>query len=207
MLEAYKRIRELRIAAGLSQDELAKKTGYNDRSSIAKIEAGKVDLTQSKLVAFANALNTTPGYLMGWEPDSKPPIPAGFQPLPKMRKVPRVGRIACGDPILAEENIEDYDATPEEWHADFTLLCRGDSMEPKIKDGDVVAIRTQPQVENGEIAAVRIGDEATLKRVYCNGSTVILQAENPTFPPLVYSGQEAEDIHIEGKAVGLCRRL
>lgn len=207
MLEAYKRIRELRIAAGLSQDELAKKTGYNDRSSIAKIEAGKVDLTQSKLVAFANALNTTPGYLMGWEPDSKPPIPAGFQPLPKMRKVPRVGRIACGDPILAEENIEDYDATPEEWHADFTLLCRGDSMEPKIKDGDVVAIRTQPQVENGEIAAVRIGDEATLKRVYCNGSTIILQAENPTFPPLVYSGQEAEDIHIEGKAVGLCRRL
>lgn len=207
MLEAYKRIRDLRIAAGLSQDELAKKTGYNDRSSIAKIEAGKVDLTQSKLVAFANALNTTPGYLMGWEPDSKPPIPAGFQPLPKMRKVPRVGRIACGEPILAEENIEDYDATPEEWHADFTLLCRGDSMEPKIKDGDVVAIRTQPQVENGEIAAVRIGDEATLKRVYCNGSTIILQAENPTFPPLVYSGQEAEDIHIEGKAVGLCRRL
>ena len=108
---------------------------------------------------------------------------------------------------MAEENIEDYDATPEEWHADFTLLCRGDSMEPKIKDGDVVAIRTQPQVENGEIAAVRIGDEATLKRVYCNGNTVILQAENPTFPPLVYSGQEAEDIHIEGKAVGLCRRL
>ena len=207
MLEANKRIRDLRIAAGLSQDELAKKIGYTDRSTIAKIETGKVDLTQSKLVAFANALNTTPSYLMGWEPDSKPPIPAGFQPLPKMRKVPRVGRIACGEPILAEENIEDYDATPEEWHADFTLLCRGDSMEPKIKDGDVVAIRTQPQVENGEIAAVRIGDEATLKRVYCNGNTIILQAENPTFPPLVYSGQEAEDIHIEGKAVGLCRRL
>ena len=207
MLEANKRIRDLRIAAGLSQDELAKKIGYTDRSTIAKIETGKVDLTQSKLVAFANALNTTPSYLMGWEPDSKPPIPVGFQPLPKMRKIPRVGRIACGEPILAEENIEDYDATPEEWHADFTLLCRGDSMEPKIKDGDVVAIRTQPQVENGEIAAVRIGDEATLKRVYCNGSTIILQAENPTFPPLVYSGQEAEDIHIEGKAVGLCRRL
>lgn len=207
MLEAYKRIRELRISAGLSQDELAKKTGYNDRSSIAKIEAGKVDLTQSKLVAFADALNTTPGYLMGWEPDSKPPIPAGFDPLPKKRRVPRVGQIACGEPILAEENIDGYDEVPDDWGADFTLLCRGDSMEPKIKDGDVVAIRTQPQVENGEIAAVRIGEEATLKRVYCNGNTIILQAENPTFPPLVYSRQEAEDIHIEGKAVGLCRKL
>ena len=161
--------------------------------------------------ALAEALGVNPLWLMGYDvgkyEDLRGAVPAGFQPLPKMRKVPRVGRIACGDPILAEENIEDYDATPEEWHADFTLLCRGDSMEPKIKDGDVVAIRTQPQVENGEIAAVRIGDEATLKRVYCNGSTVILQAENPTFPPLVYSGQEAEDIHIEGKAVGLCRRL
>ena len=161
--------------------------------------------------ALADVLGVNPLWLMGYDvgkyEDLRGSVPAGFQPLPKMRKVPRVGRIACGEPILAEENIEDYDATPEEWHADFTLLCRGDSMEPKIKDGDVVAIRTQPQVENGEIAAVRIGDEATLKRVYCNGSTIILQAENPTFPPLVYSGQEAEDIHIEGKAVGLCRRL
>ena len=161
--------------------------------------------------ALADVLGVNPLWLMGYDvgkyEDLRGSVPAGFQPLPKMRKVPRVGRIACGEPILAEENIEDYDATPEEWHADFTLLCRGDSMEPKIKDGDVVAIRTQPQVENGEIAAVRIGDEATLKRVYCNGNTIILQAENPTFPPLVYSGQEAEDIHIEGKAVGLCRNL
>lgn len=161
--------------------------------------------------ALAEALGVNPLWLMGYDvgkyEDLRGGVPAGFQPLPKMRKVPRVGRIACGEPILAEENIEDYDATPEEWHADFTLLCRGDSMEPKIKDGDVVAIRTQPQVENGEIAAVRIGDEATLKRVYCNGGTIILQAENPTFPPLVYSGQDIEDIHIEGKAVGLCRRL
>lgn len=136
-----------------------------------------------------------------------PSIPAGFAPLPKKRRVPRVGQIACGEPILAEENIDGYDEIPDDWGADFTLLCRGDSMEPKIKDGDVVAIRTQPQVENGEIAAVRIGEEATLKRVYCNGNTIILQAENPTFPPLVYSRQEAEDIHVEGKAVGLCRKL
>ena len=68
MLDVYRKIKSLRLDLGMSQGELAKKTGYNDRSSIAKIEAGKVDLTQSKIVAFAKALNTTPGYLMGWKP-------------------------------------------------------------------------------------------------------------------------------------------
>ena len=207
MLEAYKRIRELRISAGLSQDELAKKTGYNDRSSIAKIEAGKVDLTQSKLVAFADALNTTPGYLMGWEPDSKPPIPAGFQPLPKRDRIPRVGQIACGTPILAEENVEAYDEVPSAWHADFTLLCQGDSMEPKIKDGDVVAIHSQPMVENGEVAAVLIDGEATLKRVFLFDDHIELRAENPTFPTILRIGEDMNTITIEGKAVGLCRKL
>lgn len=207
MLEAYKRIRELRISAGLSQDELAKKTGYNDRSSIAKIEAGKVDLTQSKLVAFADALNTTPGYLMGWEPDSKSPIPAGFQPLPKRDRIPRVGQIACGTPILAEENVEAYDEVPSDWHADFTLLCQGDSMEPKIKDGDVVAIHSQPMVENGEVAAVLIDGEATLKRVFLFDDHIELRAENPTFPTILRIGEDMNTITIEGKAVGLCRKL
>ena len=205
-------IKLLRIERGITQEQLAALLKVS-RSTIGMYETGSREPDFETLEAIADIFNVDMDYLMGRStverknPVATSPIPAGFQPLPKMRKVPRVGRIACGEPILAEENIEDYDATPEEWHADFTLLCRGDSMEPKIKDGDVVAIRTQPQVENGEIAAVRIGDEATLKRVYCNGSTVVLQAENPTFPPLVYSGQEAVDIHIEGKAVGLCRRL
>lgn len=65
----YDRIRDLRIKNGMSQDDLAKAIGYKDRSMITKIEAGKVDLSQRKIVAFANALRTTPGYLMGWESD------------------------------------------------------------------------------------------------------------------------------------------
>lgn len=66
MLTLYKRIKERRKALGISQQELADMTGYTDRSSIAKIEKGEVDLTQSRIVAFANALHTTPSYLMGW---------------------------------------------------------------------------------------------------------------------------------------------
>lgn len=136
-----------------------------------------------------------------------PSIPAGFQPLPKRDRIPRVGQIACGTPILAEENVEAYDEVPSDWHADFTLLCQGDSMEPKIKDGDVVAIHSQPMVENGEVAAVLIDGEATLKRVFLFDDHIELRAENPTFPTILRIGEDMNTITIEGKAVGLCRKL
>lgn len=208
MLDVYKRIRELRVAAGLSQEELAKRTGYTDRSSIAKIEAGKVDLTQSKIVAFAKALDTTTSYLMSGmsepaETDSSPDIPPGFIPLPETRKVPLVGRIACGTPITAEENIEDYVDAPKDRRVDFALLCEGDSMiDAGIDDGDIVYIRKQPDVENGQIAAVRIGEEATLKRVYKEADRVVLMPANSAYLPLTYVGEQINAITIEGRAVG-----
>ena len=118
-----------------------------------------------------------------------------------------MGQIACGEPILAEENIDGYDEVPSDWHADFTLLCKGDSMEPKIKDGDVVAIHCQPMVENGEIAAVLIDGEATLKRVFLFDDHIELRAENPAFATIIRIGEAMNDITIEGKAVGLCRKL
>ena len=205
-------IKSLRIERGITQEQLAALLKVS-RSTIGMYETGSREPDFETLEAIADIFNVDMDYLMGRStverknPVAAPPIPAGFQPLPQRDRIPRVGQIACGTPILAEENVEAYDEVPSEWHADFTLLCQGDSMEPKIKNGDVVAIHSQPMVENGEVAAVRIGEEATLKRVYYNGNTIILQAENPTFPPLVYNRQEAEDIHIEGKAVGLCRKL
>ena len=78
MLQLYKNIKEKREELGISQDELAKLTGYTSRSSIAKIEKGTVDLPQTKIMLFAKALNTTPAYLMGWEEQketSSPPTP------------------------------------------------------------------------------------------------------------------------------------
>lgn len=67
----YDRIRELRIRAGMSQDDLARAMGYKDRSMITKIESGKVDISQKKILSFARVLNTTPGYLMGWEEEKQ----------------------------------------------------------------------------------------------------------------------------------------
>ena len=206
MATLYDRIKSRRTELGLTVEELAHKMGYKDKSSISKIENGKADIPQSKIAAFADALETTPAYLMGWEEQpqpKKPTIPPGFEPMPKMKKIPLIGAIACGEPITAEQNIEKMVDVPENIRCDFSLTCHGDSMvDAGIHDKDVVYIRIQPVVENGEIAAVRIDGEATLKRVYYNPGTLTLMPANPAYAPMVYTGPQLEEVHIEGKAVG-----
>ena len=206
MATLYDRIKSRRTELGLTVEELAHKMGYKDKSSISKIENGKADIPQSKIAAFADALQTTPAYLMGWEEQpepKKPTIPPGFEPMPKMKKIPLIGAIACGEPITAEQNIEKMVDVPENIRCDFSLTCHGDSMvDAGIHDKDVVYIRIQPEVENGEIAAVRIDGEATLKRVYYNPGTLTLMPANPAYTPMIYTGSQLEEVHIEGKAVG-----
>ena len=206
MATLYDRIKSRRTELGLTVEELAHKMGYKDKSSISKIENGKADIPQSKIAAFADALQTTPAYLMGWEEQpepKKPTIPPGFEPMPKMKKIPLIGAIACGEPITAEQNIEKMVDVPEYIRCDFSLTCHGDSMvDAGIHDKDVVYIRIQPEVENGEIAAVRIDGEATLKRVYYNPGTLTLMPANPAYAPMIYTGPQLEEVHIEGKAVG-----
>ena len=206
MATLYDRIKSRRTELGLTVEELAHKMGYKDKSSISKIENGKADIPQSKIAAFADALQTTPAYLMGWEEQpepKKPTIPPGFEPMPKMKKIPLIGAIACGEPITAEQNIEKMVDVPENIRCDFSLTCHGDSMvDAGIHDKDVVYIRIQPEVENGEIAAVRIDGEATLKRVYYTPGTLTLMPANPAYAPMIYTGPQLEEVHIEGKAVG-----
>lgn len=130
------------------------------------------------------------------------PTASNIFPLPRMTKIPLVGQIACGTPILAEENIINYIDMPESMKADFALLCKGDSMiGAGINDGDVVYIHKQCTVENGQIAVVVIDEEATLKRFYHNGDMVQLVAENPTFPPMVFVGEEINQLRIAGRAI------
>ena len=198
------KIKSLRKAMGLTQTELGERVGVK-KNAVSKWECGRVeDIPTSTIKALANLFSVSPSYLIDDEGKS---IPSNFSPMPSMKKIPRVGRIACGDPITAEENIEDYDETPAGWRADFSLLCVGDSMSPKIENGDIVAIRCQQQVNNGEIAAVRIGDEATLKMVFVHEDYIELRPVNPAYPSIIRRLDEKEEIRIEGKAVGLCRNL
>ena len=201
------RMKQLREEKGLNMKDVAKALGM-PYTTYVNYEKGTREPSSEILIQIANFFGTSIDYLVGKvESVGQRTIPAGFQPLPKMSNVPLVGRIACGQPITAEENVERLVSIPTEWHADFTLMCEGASMEPKIHDGDLVATHCQPRVENGEIAAVRIGDEATLKRVFLFEDHVELRAENPAFASIVRIGEAMNDVHIEGKAVGLCRGL
>lgn len=137
----------------------------------------------------------------------EPPIklPSNILPMPNLVKKPRLGVIACGEPILAEQNIQAYDEIPDWVKCDFTLVCKGDSMiGAHIVDGSVVCIRSQPEVEDGEIAAVLIDDlecEATLKRVKYYPDHIELRPENPSFRPLSFWDEEMNRVRVIGKAV------
>lgn len=197
----------------MTQAELSSRSKIS-KSSISHYLKGDWEGKQDAVYSIAQVLNVSEAWLMGYDvpmdaehatpsqPAQKATIPPGFEPMPEMDMVPLVGRIACGTPITAEQNVERIVCVPSKWRSTFTLTCKGDSMEPRIHDGDLVAIRKQPEVENGEIAAVRIGEEATLKRVYYQNGTLTLMPANAAYAPMVYTGPELNDVQIEGKAVG-----
>ena len=208
MADLYRNIRNLRIARGMTQEELAEKMGYKSKSTIAKIESGINDIPQSKIKAFADALSVSISDLLDIDtvPTDTRPLPSNVLPMPKMVKKPLLGTIACGTPILAVENIEENVDVPEGIQCDFVLRCKGDSMvDARIFDGDLVYLRQQEEVENGQIAAILIDDgcesEATLKRVYLEADRITLVPENRKYQPFVYVREEMDRVRIIGKAV------
>lgn len=196
------RIKARRIELDMSQDELARLVGYKSRSSINKIESDGRLLPQRKIMEIANALNTTPAYIMGWEEaPSANPFPTVLQPA-KYRKYKVLGNIACGSPIDAVQEEGKYLETDLNVHADYVLKCQGDSMiNARIFDGDYVFIREQAEVENGEIAAVWMDNTVTLKRFYRYDEYIELRAENPMFKPIIIHETDFDSIRVIGKAV------
>lgn len=202
-------IKRIRLEHGLSQSELGKIAGVSDKA-VSTWELGLKTPRMGAVEKMANYFGITKSAIVDDAPMTslqKPVVPPGFMPMPEMVQVPLIGSIACGTPITAEENIEQMVCVPSRWHSTFTLTCKGDSMEPRIHDGDLVAIRSQPEVENGEIAAVRIGEEATLKHVYLHENFIELRPENPAFSSIILSREDMNAVVIEGKAVGLCRDI
>ena len=214
MSKFSERFKLLRKERGLSQAALATELGFT-KSSVNMYERGDREPGLESLETIADFFNVDMDYLLGksdvqnrflYTPASDAEsvaLPDNILSIPATYTVPLLGTIACGEPILAAENIEDNVEVPEHIHADFALRCKGDSMiNARIHDGDIVYIRQQPAVNNGEIAAVLIGDEATLKRVYVYDDHVVLQPENPAYEPLVYFGETMSTVRILGKAVG-----
>ena len=169
------RMYNARKAKGLTMKELGKIVGLHE-STINRYERGEIkSLDIEKAKEFAKALDISEAYLMGWQDEKRDSEP-----------IPLLGTIAAGAPLLAEEHIEDYFNLDSSIDADFALRVRGDSMlGAGIFPGDVAFLRKQPVLENGEIGAILIENEATLKKFYEDNGTVILQAENDKYQPMI----------------------
>lgn len=194
------RIHDRRKACDLTLEYVGNFVGVA-KSTVRKWENGDIEnISALRLQKLANVLGTTVDYLMDGITSNL--TYKNIEPMPDSRLLPIVGKIACGEPILAKQNIEGYAELDRRVHADFALRCVGDSMiNAHIFDDDLVFIKEQPDVDNGEIAAVVIDNEATLKRVYKYPNRIELRPENPLFPVLQYEGAELGNIRIIGKAI------
>lgn len=208
MAEIGKRIRQKREDLKITQEELASKLGYKSKTTIAKIENGTNDIVQSKVVEFANALNTTVAYLMGWDSNVGPIIGGTKQKKPGVT-INVLGRVAAGTPIEAIEDIIDTEEITEEMAATgefFGLQIDGDSMEPKMSKGDVVIVRQQDDAESGDTVIVTVnGTDATCKRLRKYRDGIELISTNPSYEPMFFSNEEIENkpVRVIGKVVEL----
>ena len=208
------RLMEAMALRGMRASELAKRTGLS-KARISQYVNGKFVPKSDAILQIAEALGVSELWLLGKTDDPSPtpsislPCPDNLSPL-RLRRFPMLGEIACGLPILAVEDTEGAYVTAADTNAHFCLTAKGDSMiGSRIYDGDEVFIQQTDVVENGEIAAVVVDGEATLKRVYYypEEQKLILEADNPAYRPLVFTGPELETIHILGRAVAFQAKL
>lgn len=196
-----KRIRELRKKRNITMKDLGYAIGVAE-STISLYENGKRQPDNETMSKIADYFGVSIDYLLGrsQSPSEKKGI----------IKAPVLGYVAAGVPIEQIEDILDYEELdPESFNPTyeyFGLKIKGDSMQPRIADGDVVIVRKQPNVESGEIAIVCVnGDEATCKQVKKHSDGLSLISFNPAFEPMYFTAKEVEKmpITILGKVVEL----
>lgn len=195
------KLKKIRLSMGLSQEKFAQKLNTT-KQVISRYETEQRLPKITIVYRYANLLGVSVDELLY---DNEDLESKSFR---KYNGIPIIGNIACGTPILAEENYMDYINIPKSIIADFALVCHGDSMiDARIMDGDIVFIHYQQDINNGEIAAVLLENEATLKRVYKNDNCLILQPENIQYSPIVIFGEKLNEVKILGKAVGFMSKI
>lgn len=193
------RLRTLRKSRNLTQNKLAEDLKIS-KSTISMYENGNREPDFETLEVIADYFNVSLGSLIS----SVAP-----QRSTQGVSVPVLGYVRAGIPIEAVEEVLDYEEISQDMAAQgeyFALSIKGDSMEPKISEGDVVIVRKQDVVENGELAVVLVnGNDATVKRFYKNDNGITLISTNPIYPPFVYSKKDVDELPIRviGKVVEL----
>lgn len=208
----YDRIRDLRLIRGMSQQELAEKAGYKDRSAINLIENGKRNITESRIMAIAKALGVTPSFLMdGDKFDLKSPDISNDNVT-----FPVIGEVAAGfDKVAIEEWTGDRINIPVDFLKGrkqedyFVLRVKGDSMYPDYRDGDKILVLKQTAIDySGQIAVVIYGDDfGTVKKVEQRPNSIKLVPINPLYMSEEIKDTDIEKLHILGIPKVLIRDL
>lgn len=204
-----KRIKKRRTELGLTVDDLAKKLGKN-RATVYRYESDEIEnFPTSVLEPLAKVLKTSPAYLMGWV-DAAEDSACSFSNPQKISTVINVyGRVAAGIPLEMIEDVIDTEEIPEDMAKTgsfFGLQIHGDSMEPKISDGDIVIVRQQDDAETGDTVIATVnGTDATCKRLRKYRDGIELISTNPSYEPMFFSNQEikSKPVRIIGRVVEL----
>lgn len=175
-----------------------------DKNHISQYINGKAEPRQDKLSILAMALDVDEAWLIGFDvpmkKTSEPPIPQS-NGYPTVR-IPVLGDVAAGVPILAQQDIIGYEDIPADMAKTgeyFGLKIKGDSMEPKIHDNDIVIVKSMSNAENNDIVIAMINNEATCKRLHKYSNSIVLTAINSDYKPIEVTPDE--NIYILGKVV------
>ena len=197
--EVVELVKKLTEEQGMSMSELARRVG-TAKSAISRYFNGTREFPLNKVEEFASALHTTPDFLLGMEYEPQPP---------QGLKIPVLGTVAAGIPISAVEDILDYEEVPLSWENQgefFGLRIKGDSMQPKMDDGDVVIVRQQSDANSGDtVIALVNGDDATCKKLQKTENGIMLVSTNPNYLPMFFTNEEIQTkpVVILGKVVEL----
>ena len=195
-----KRIQDL----GLSYDDVSKMTGIS-KSAIHRYATGqRENIPISKIKDLASALQTSTEYLTGWDDDQK----VTFLSKDYIRQIPVYESASAGFGVVANptvlEYIPIYIKCQDEADNTLCITVSGDSMYPKIEDGDIIQVRKQTSVDSGSIAVVLLnGEEALVKRVVYDDEHIELQSINPEYAPKIFKGAEVQRVQV----VGLVRKI
>lgn len=203
------KLKKARVDANLSQAEMAEKLGLNVRT-YGSYERGERDVSTALLRNICQILNISSDELL----DTRQPKPTDtltVLPAEKIHMIPVFGSVAAGFGAYASSDIIEYIPLYIENDCDventICITVKGQSMYPKIEEGDRIIVRRQDSVDNGRIAVVMIGDEAVVKRVECEQNRLTLISINPEYPPRIIEGKDLEDVRIVGLVQEVMKRL
>lgn len=201
-MDISKKIKNRRKALSLTMFEVAQKVGVSE-ATVSRWESGDIaNMRRDKIAALASALQVPTSYIMGNSED-------GSANTHHSLKIPVLGQVVAGVPLEAVQNILDYEEITEDMANTgefFALQIKGDSMLPRMQDGDVVIVRQQSDVESGQIAIVLVnGDEATCKKYIKHENGISLVSFNPAYAPMFFPAEEVEKkpVQVIGRVVEL----